>query len=84
MERTATIFAAMSMNWIACKDQMPIERDKVLFLAFDTDVKIGYLMERDWNANLFDREFYAVCSVDFYKVNDEVNYWMPLPEAPKP
>jgi len=55
-----------------------------LFLAFDTDVKLGYLMERDWNADLFNREFYAVCSVDFYKVNDEVNYWMPLPEPPKP
>jgi len=69
------------MKWIECKNQKPRYMEKVLFLAFDTDVKFGFLNPMD---SLAFNHFYAICSGGLYTIHDDVKYWMPLPEPPKP
>lgn len=66
-------------GWISVKDRLPEENHSVIIAVYDTFacyyfIVIAWLTESgDWDSN----------DETFNQGDEEVRYWMPLPEPPK-
>lgn len=64
------------MKWIKIEEQQPDNKTVVLVLTRWRKIKFGkYIIKREYAKNEF--KFYVVTS---YQEDEEVTYWMPLPE----
>lgn len=70
-------------GWISVDDELPIDEGFVLLLKDDGDIVIGQYVF-DLSPFLASTEFYQNQDNDWIADLDDVTYWQPLPELPKP